>query len=326
MSVDLQDSLLFVGSNGQGDSTGAVYIYNLVTKNYEATLVASDSVAYDMFGSSVAIDQDELVVGAPGKNTNQGAVYVFEKSVNGWTSANEVAVLQVSAGMMNDRFGTTVDISDGVVLGGAYGVGNNVGSAYIFDKPTTGWTSTSEDAVLTHSGAQDDDWFGIAIAIQQDQIICGAPFTDSLGLDAGGLYLYDQPASGWSTTTESYRIYQNRIGNMGDRYGTSVVVEDQITVVGAPNENQKTGAVYVLEFNGVDWNTIARLVASDSTENSEFGQSVDIQDSMIVVGAPSDQGVGAVYVFKRQGAEWVSTTEEAKLTASDAAASDRLGI
>ena len=71
-----------------------------------------------------------------------------------------------------------------------------------------------------------------------------------------------------------------------------------------------------------------KLVASDGSNNDEFGISVSISGDTAVIGAVLD-GVGqsfnrgAAYVFTRSGGVW---TEQQKLTASDAAPADFFGF
>ncbi len=69
-----------------------------------------------------------------------------------------------------------------------------------------------------------------------------------------------------------------------------------------------------------------KLTASDAAAGDEFGRSVSISGDTIIVGANSNDGAGhdsgAAYVFTKSGTTW---TEQAKLTASDAAAGDFFG-
>ncbi len=69
-----------------------------------------------------------------------------------------------------------------------------------------------------------------------------------------------------------------------------------------------------------------KLSASDAAARDRFGRSVAIAGDTVVVGTPRDdeagRSSGAAYVFTRSGTTWA---QEAKLTASDAAAKDRLG-
>ena len=91
------------------------------------------------------------------------------------------------------------------------------------------------------------------------------------------------------------------------------------------------GAVYVFtRVEGV-WTQAAKLTASDGAAYDNFGISVavDGDTNTVVVGAPGDDGAGAdsgsVYVFVKPSGGWGTSTETAKLTASDGAALDNFG-
>jgi hypothetical protein len=75
----------------------------------------------------------------------------------------------------------------------------------------------------------------------------------------------------------------------------------------------------------------AKLTASDGRPGETLGMSVAVSGDTIVAGAPGAMvnGVraqGAAYVFVRPASGWASATETAKLTASDGAEADQLGI
>ena len=77
----------------------------------------------------------------------------------------------------------------------------------------------------------------------------------------------------------------------------------------------------------------AKLTASDFVDGDEFGFSVAVSGSTIVVGSPLAAGVlpghyhdGAVYVFVKPAGGWANGTQTAKLTGSDAGSIDELGV
>lgn len=49
----------------------------------------------------------------------------------------------------------------------------------------------------------------------------------------------------------------------------------------------------------------ARLTPNDLTQQANFGWSVAIDGDTLAVGAPVEAGAGAVYVFRRSGAQWL---------------------
>ena len=69
-----------------------------------------------------------------------------------------------------------------------------------------------------------------------------------------------------------------------------------------------------------------KITASDGAADDWFGGSVAISGDYAVVGAYDDDDAGhdsgSAYIFKRDGTAW---TEQAKITASDGATTDRFG-
>lgn len=115
-------------------------------------------------------------------------------------------------------------------------------------------------------------------------------------------------------------------GAMNDNFGIAVALHGDTAVVGAwsaAGVSPGAGAAYVLLRGGNAWTQQAKLVASDGASNDGFGVSVDVSGDTIVVGSPFAGTAGSAYVFMRSGAAW---NQQAKLTASDAAANDTFGI
>ena len=111
-----------------------------------------------------------------------------------------------------------------------------------------------------------------------------------------------------------------------DYFGWSVAVSGDTAVVGAPYDDTQRGSAYVFTRSGGIWSEQAKLTASDAADHDHFGYSVAVSDDIAVVGAPYDDDAGnssgSAYVFARSGGIW---SQQAKLTASDAAAHDLFG-
>lgn len=121
-------------------------------------------------------------------------------------------------------------------------------------------------------------------------------------------------------------------GAAGDNFGINVAFDGETAVVGAWGADTAggadAGAAYVLIRNGGVWSQQGKLTASDGATNDNFGLSVAVSGDTAVVGASNDttaagSGAGSAYVFTRSGGVW---TQQAKLTAADAAAGDAFGI
>lgn len=110
----------------------------------------------------------------------------------------------------------------------------------------------------------------------------------------------------------------------GDSFGTSIALDGNTMVVGSPYKTTGTGAAYVFTRTADEtWTQTAKLTASDAATQDNFGMSVAIDSSTIVVGAPGeDNDAGAIYTFARSGGD---RTEVEKLVASDRSQGDALG-
>jgi hypothetical protein len=261
-----------------------------------------------VFGSSVAIAGDTALVGAPGDDASDpyaGSAYVLVRGAARWS---EQAKLTASDAAAFDYFGNSVAIAGDLAVIGAPGDdagGADAGSVYVFARRRVAW---SEQAKLTAADAAPGDQFGGAVAVAGDTIVVGAPGGDG----AGSVHVFVRSGASWVEQAEL-------TGTEG--FGSSVAVAGHTLVVGSP----AAGAAHVFVRSGAAWSEQARLT-SDGAGRDAFGFSVSVSDDTVVVAAiGNDAGgieAGAVHVFVRSGARW---SEQAKLTASDAAAAGHFG-
>ena len=316
-------------------------------------LLASDGASSDFFGFSVSISGDPgtevAIVGAYRDDDNgsaSGSAYIYRKSGETWVQESK---LLASDGAAGDAFGFSVSISgdsgNEVVIVGAYlddDNGSDSGSAYIFRYdplllPLPGWTE--EDKLLASTGAASDQ-FGFSVSISGDSgnevVIVGAYLDDDNGSDSGSAYIfrYDPlllPLPGW---VQEAQLHASD-GASFDRFGGSVSISgpsgNEVAIVGAYKDDSNFGSAYIYRFNGVSWVEEAKLLASDGATGDNFGKAVSISsdpgNEVVIVGAYHDDdngsNSGSSYIYRKTGATWV---QEAKLIASDGAASDNFGF
>ena len=143
-SVSLAASTMAVGALGKtvggNANQGATYLFSLVGGTWveQQELTASDGGDDFVFGQSVSVSGNALVVGAGnstvGANALQGSAYVFTQSGGAWTLLEE---LSTSDGATYDRFGTAVSLSGGTLFVAApdktVGTNANEGTVYVYD-------------------------------------------------------------------------------------------------------------------------------------------------------------------------------------------------
>lgn len=258
--------LATVGGDGW---RGAAYVFlrhvdGWVTSTEDAKLTVASGTDEDFFGRSVGISGDTTVIGAPGRNVagntpNRGIAYIFVAPAgpNTWLNDDTPnASLVASEGATNDFFGFAVGISGPTVVAGAMQddveANGTQGSAYVFERPLTGWVDAIESTKLLASDGAAFDRLGNSAAVSGDTIVLGAP-THNVGTesDQGAAYLYSKPAAGWvsgTPRTQSAKLVA-KDGLAGDHLGGSVSISNGIVAAGAGADDFGTaterGSAYV---------------------------------------------------------------------------------
>ena len=265
------------GSDNSASSSGAAYVFTRsgTTWMQQAYLKASNSGAFDKFGSSVAVSGDTAVIGAWEESSNantvggdganngaidSGAAYVFTRSGTTWT---QQAYLKASNSGANDQFGWSVALSGDTAVIGAPGESSNAttvggggadnsapysGAAYVFTRSDATWT---QQAYLKASNSGANDYFGYAVAVSGDIAVIGGHGEDSTvntvngdGSDdsaslSGAAYAFTRSGSIWSH--RAYLKASNCEAN--DRFGQAVAVSGDTAVIGAWAESSSATTV-----------------------------------------------------------------------------------
>ena len=293
-------------------------------------LTDPDGATDDIFGHSVAISGNTVIVGAPGHNSYAGVAYIYEYQSETNTFVKK-ASLSNSHNVANS-FGRSVAISGDTVIVGADDEnctgGEYCGAAYLFEKPASGgWIDTTESTKLTASDSTEYDWFGNSVAISDDTAIVG------VGGDSDSAYLFEKPTSGgWVNATENVKLTAPE-GTEYNLFGYRVAISGNTAIVGAIGSDSSPGTVYLFEKPVSGWAAAAeniKLTNSAGVAGGYFGISIAISDDTVIVGADRDDdggsGFGAAYLFEKPASGgWVDAAESAKLIASDSAKYDRFG-
>ena len=313
LTATVKSTQVTLGWNDPSDTsiTGYEYLQAQIAK-----LTASDGVAGDLFGHSVAVDGDTAVVGAYEDESEKGAAHVLAKDSSGAWS--QVAKLTASDGEAGDILGWSVAVDgDTVVVGARYD-----DSAYVFTKPGTGWATATETAKLTASDGVVGDWFGQSVAVDGDTVVVGASEDDG----SGSAYVFTKAAdSVWTDATQTAKLTASD-GDDFDEFGKSVAVDGDTVVAGAPN-NDGYGSAYVFIKPAAGWDDAtqtAKLTPGATDDGAAglagtFGAAVAVDGDTVVVGASAYSGSqGRAYVFTKPSGGWEDAKRTAELATSDA--------
>jgi hypothetical protein len=302
-SVSLSGDSLAVGAYADGSAyifsrnQGGANNWGEVKK-----LTASDGTAGDQFGYSVSLSGETLAVGSYfddiGANTEQGSVTLFDMTQSQWTKVDAISPPTISA-ITAEKFGTVLAAtsdtlvvgapdSDVVVLGGG-----NVGRAYVFNASTSGtvdprWTL---QMVLQPSFVESNSRFGASVAIIPGFIAVGASGDDS---DRGQAHLFAINQGGIGNWGEVKRLQGNATGY---RFGAAVALSAEgWWAVGSPDAGAGQVALYERNTGGAEnWGIVTAInytspFSPTSPEAGEFGASLALDGTRLLVGAPGGTG------------------------------------
>jgi hypothetical protein len=284
----------------------------------------------DNFGSSVAVSGNWAVIGAPwvddlGIYSNDGAVYVFERTPSGWQEGQR---LKASDASPNAGFGQSVDIEGTTIAVGAAGASfqgmQYVGAIYIFEFSGGAWTETSK---LTPGDAGADYFLGYSVALSGPQIIGGAIHESHAGSHCGAAYVFENTSGNWTQTAKLIATD----GGTSHLFGYSVALHGDVAVVGAigvPQVSyQNVGAAYVFERQGTQWPQTQKLISPNPSSTQFFACAVAVNADAILVGAFNNHlgavAGGAVFAYRHPAADWVQSQV---LLPADLTTSDNFGI
>jgi len=244
-SVAVYDGVLVVGEiNHNSDYSGAIHIYEGSGSSwpYVTTLTASDAVANNMFGTSVAASAGTIVVGSDGNNNNTGAVYVITNSTGTWI---ERAILVAAGSYPFCYAGYSVAIYGTLIVIGAPGestVANASGAFYMFAGSDATWVQ--QGTIFKANTPVADDYMGLSVAIDGNIIVAGAPgIATPPATGRGSVYVFMRNSSySWIQAGDPVTAPD---GVAGDNLGISVGIYGDRVVSGAYHHGlNDSGAVY----------------------------------------------------------------------------------
>ncbi|MEZ4462078.1 MAG: hypothetical protein R3E66_20630 [bacterium] len=309
-------------SNRQSDS-GAVYVFERsgTTWTQTAYIKPANSDGGQLFGSTVAMDGQTFVAGAPGDSrtaggvdsaslntgaARSGAAYVFAHTNGVWSQQADLKAADAAA---NDDFGISVAIHADRVAVGAPGEDSpsantpfdlgraSSGAVYVFERTGVKWAQT---AMVKATAPRMRQRLGIAVAVDDDELAVGSDFTEV----QGGAVFYFRPAQErWA----QFAIVQPAYHEAADRVGFAVALHDGKIFATAPfeessatgvdgdssdNSADSSGAVYAFQGALTQWKTAAYIKADNADADDQFGTSMAIDGDFLIVGAPFEDGEG----------------------------------
>jgi hypothetical protein len=277
-SVSVSGDVLMIGANGHdqgGINAGAVYEFFYDGQNWQAgqKLLASDSEDFQGFGVAVDLEGDRLAVGSSsGSDGAQGSVYVVQHNGQNWLETHEI-----TAGDLNNPglFGLSLKLQGDRLLVSApweqNSSGDRVGESFVFDYDGMNWNLLDG---MVDPNPQTSQRFGQSLAMAGDQVLLGANFDQTVGEDAGAVYVFDEQPGDW---IQSQQI-TNGPSASGHEFGEVMAADGGQLLIGAPSADGFSGAVTHASFDGQAWQVVDVIAAQNPGQN-QFGIQVAIDQN-----------------------------------------------
>jgi hypothetical protein len=288
-SVAASGDTVAVGSPYEfGNGGGDVYLYVRGTSGWPATptvkLVDPGTGSGDSFGYSVAMSGNLLVIGAPGTDSNAGTEYIYVRTAGGSWPATPTVISPNPAPTVSSDYGQSVSASGTSVAVGATGAAaiEHVGPGGF----PTNITRILFDPAGVSSGASD--FYGERVAISGNNVV--------VGTDVSTAYIYVKGTSGWPTKP-TVTLPDPPGGFPQDNFGIGIAAAPGVIVV-TSNDSGASGGGQAYIYGQLDGSWLSEPVATiddpAGSYNDQFGQSVAVAGTTVVVGAPGTSSDSAV--------------------------------
>lgn len=344
-TVVMNDEWLIAGAprdERDGPSSGAAFIYRRTPAGWQyfQRLETGDITAEDLFGHSLAIQDDWLFVGAPhvapdSANGGEGAVYAFQFDGNRWNLNDKFLPFD---GVTDGSFGGSLAVRSRDLVIGAPGVDHpNVrvgGTIYTYRYFGGSWLPANRR--IDNQNPGDDDFAGRSVAIAGDMILVGADGGDGAANNAGEVVIQryrprvrvpspldgnnNQPPCLDDFASGFRQQMRSPISELEhDDFGRQVVLWGDVMAVSEPyadvdfvddagvTQVRRIGSVHIYRRTDVDKWTLEETITppvedlTPALRTTNFGQTLALDDELLVVG---NHGGQLVYVYEYTTAGW----------------------
>ncbi len=314
----LLPSRLGLGAGGpliRIDARGAHYPLRVDPLIQQAKLGGGGEVGQADFGSAVAVSADgnTAVIGGPGDNSFRGAAWVFTRAGETWTQQGE----KLTGGEEVEKgwFGASVALSsDGntALIGGTEDA--SVGAVWVFKRSGGKWAQQGKK--ITAKGESGNGAFGYSVALSSEgnTALVGGWANN---LQVGAAWVFTRAGETWTQQGELLLA----AGETGaGAFGSSVALssDGNTALIGAPDDNKDTGAVWYFKRVGALWSDTQKLTGLGSTgEGTFFGDAVALSGngaSALIGGEGDNKSLGAAWAFARSGEKWNQQGEKIRPT------------
>jgi len=321
-------NLSFIGGapDGEVEDYAVDVIDGVFASDDSASVAAGGSVNIDVLandtptGSVQVIGFTQADQGTVGQMADGRLQFIADADASGNTTFDYTIAknqAQIAGAAAGDELGrSTVVVGDTLIVSAEFDDttnGANAGTVRVYRRNGEAWVLVQ---TLQAPDAAAGDRFGSAIATDDNTLVISALTDDDNGSSSGSAYVFDR-----TDAVSDFSFTQKLLGIDGrrrDLFGGAVAIDGRYIAVGSRLDDDRgssSGAVEVFFRNNAGTWVSQQKIAPDTLEQGDqFGSSVALTGSTLLVGARRDNyngrvNVGSVYVLTRTGNTWSVTKQ-----------------
>jgi FG-GAP repeat len=280
------------------------------------------------FGTIVALSSDgnTALIGGPGDNKLLGAAWVFTRSEGLWTQQGAKITGKEESGEGRFGYGGALSSEGNTALIGGPTDNKTLGAAWVFTLSGGKWTQ--QGAKITGKEEMGEGKFGWKTALSSDgntALIGGYSDNKTLGAAwvftlSGGKWTQQAKLTGGTEET----------GEGGFGYSVALSSEGNTALIGAPDDDNFTGAAWVFTLSGGKWTQQGAKITGGTEQTGAEGQfgygvALTADGNTALIGAPGDnKNLGAAWLFARTDGKWAH--QGAKITGKEETGEGKFGF
>ena len=296
--IAISDDFLVTAKTFSSLTSRTVDIYELYngigSMQKSAELTSPNPLSGDDFGFSMALHNNYLLIGAPGSDDGNGAVYLYRKDYTGeWilekTFENPNATTDPS---QPQKFGYNVQLNDKYIAIASPFFNDGIVFVYDFNPESENFTSARTtpmkvvdvrklgDVEGCYAAGPDKFGFGVSMSFNNNKLLIGSlkEFVHLIEFKNG------------LTSSINISAPEDEEENYKPRFGQSVYVGDSNIYISALEDSNGQGKVFVYPYldtsNRTDdspWTNFYTIQPSDLVENSYFGYRFSELDDQLII-------------------------------------------
>jgi choice-of-anchor B domain-containing protein len=269
LQVALQGDIALVAAAGDSGG-GQVRVFRRAPTGGwgEAGLLEAPGIRRgDRFGSALVLADGAAVVGAAGRDSAAGGVWIFPAEGEAFGDP-----AFVKGPMPAARLGAAIVSFGESLLVGAPGASGSVGAVLALSRDEAGeWTP---ERVLFPFEGRPPLMFGSTIAATEGEIWIGAPGADRF---RGAVYraTHDSASGEWTGMTRLAAPDLER----GDQFASVLAVGPEVAAIGLPGDDYSAGTGAILERQAGGWEVAARVASEIAPLETVVGGEVGCEGS-----------------------------------------------